>query len=151
MALSGAILVQAPARGTAMGCGASSGGASSGGGLLVENPASDNKDWEELTSAEQEAATKLGFTASSWDGPSGPGSGRHVDQDGRTVGRSRLELFLLGYDFSSSIFSLSFTSSDFNGLPPAQQEAVRTLGWVRTADCRAGAFGERWEFLSFSS
>ena len=51
-----------------MGCGASSGGASSGGGLLVENPASDNKDWEELTSAEQDAARTLGFTASSWDG-----------------------------------------------------------------------------------
>ena len=88
MALSVAILVQAPARGTAMGCGASSGGASSGGGLLVENPASDNKDWEELTSAEQEAATKLGFTASSWDGP----IGRTVDQDGRTVDLSRLAI-----------------------------------------------------------
>ena len=68
MALSVAILVQAPARGTAMGCGASSGGASSGGGLLAGKPASDDKDWEELTSAEQEAATTLGFNASSWDG-----------------------------------------------------------------------------------
>ena len=51
-----------------MGCGASSGGASSGGGLLAGKPASDDKDWEELTSAEQEAATTLGFNASSWDG-----------------------------------------------------------------------------------
>ena len=109
-----------------MGCGASSGGASSGGGLLAGKPASDDKDWEELTSAEQEAATKLGFTASSWNGP----IGRTVDQDGRTVDRSRLAIFLLGHDFSSSIFSLSFTSSDFNELPPAQQEAVRTLGWT---------------------
>lgn len=106
-------------------------------------PESDDKDWDQLTSAERKAALLLGYNKNSWngDGDSEEG-GDNITSDASSDGseawaslsnEAKNAAKILGY--TQSIWdndgSPPTEDKDWDELSPTEQEAAKTLGYTK--------------------
>jgi len=94
-----------------------------GGSIPIES-----KDWTELTEAEQNAASTLGYTPQKWDNESGSGSSSSSSSsESPSATQEKLSMPTVPEDKEAS-----YDDCDYDDLPSDVKRAARLLGYTRS-------------------